>query len=540
MYALILLEIFQLFALPFILGGKTMPTWLNDAIFYEIYPQTFYDTNGDGIGDINGITEKLEYIKSIGCNAIWMNPCFDSPFMDAGYDVRDYKKVAARYGTNEDMKHCLEQAHKKGIRIILDLVPGHTSDQHEWFRQSQLAAQNEYTNRYIWTNTVWEKPKDFGCMTGMSERDGSYIINFFNSQPALNFGFNKITAKWQMHYTHPDCVATFDAILDVMRFWLDMGCDGFRVDMADSLVKNDPDKVATAELWRRARTMLDTEYPEAALVSEWSNPKQAITNAGFHGDFYLNHEGHGSGYRNLFRNTNPATGEQKSFFSKQGNGNINEFLPEYLERYNSSKDYGHICFFTCNHDTDRMSVSFDETELKISYAFIFTMPGMPFLYYGDEIGLQFFNLVSKEGGYRRTGSRTPMQWSKNKNLGFSTSESSKLYLPVDQCPCAPTVEGQLDDPNSILNTVKALIALRHSEPDLQADGEFEPIYAKENEYPFVYRRGKLLVAVNPSQNPAKAPVDHVGACIFSIGESLPDGDGIAMQGQSFAVFRMQP
>jgi maltose alpha-D-glucosyltransferase/alpha-amylase len=131
-----------------------MPEWLNNAVFYEIYPQSFYDSNGDGIGDINGIIEKLPYVKSLGCNAIWLNPCFDSPFKDAGYDVRDYKKVAARYGTNEDLVNCFKKAHQIGIRIILDLVPGHTSDQHAWFIESQKAQTNTLTNRYIWTDSV--------------------------------------------------------------------------------------------------------------------------------------------------------------------------------------------------------------------------------------------------------------------------------------------------------------------------------------------------------------------------------------------------
>ena len=130
-----------------------------DAVFYEIYPQSFYDTNGDGIGDFNGIIEKLDYIKSLGCNALWINPCFDSPFKDAGYDVRDYKKVAPRYGTNNDLYRLFGEAHKRGIRVLLDLVPGHTSEEHEWFRQSQKAEKNEYSNRYIWTDFCFQGAK---------------------------------------------------------------------------------------------------------------------------------------------------------------------------------------------------------------------------------------------------------------------------------------------------------------------------------------------------------------------------------------------
>ncbi|OCN02901.1 glycosylase [Clostridium sp. W14A] len=510
-----------------------MPKWLDDAVFYEIYPQSFYDTNGDGIGDIDGITEKLDYVKSLGCNAVWLNPCFDSPFMDAGYDVRDYKKVAPRYGTNEDLKRCFSEAHKRGMHLLLDLVPGHTSDRHSWFRESQKAQQNPYSGRYIWTDSVWNRPADFGCMCGVTERDGCYLLNFFSSQPALNYGFNKITAPWQQHYTHPDCVATREAMKDVMRFWLDAGCDGFRVDMADSLVKNDGDRTATAEIWRGVREMLDREYPEAAMVSEWSDPKQAIVQAGFHMDFLLDHPG--KGYHSLFRETGPD-GSQHSFFSKQGKGNIMKFLNDYLPQYDASKNCGYISLITCNHDTPRMTLGFDELECKIAYSFLLTMPGVPFLYYGDEIGMQYFKLPSVEGGYQRTGSRTPMQWNRGKNRGFSAADPEKLYLPVDERDCAPTVEEQEKDGDSLLHTVRRVLALRHDNPDLQAAPNFEVVYAKENEYPFVFRRGKFVIAVNPSCRETETPVAAEGKPRFLIGSSSLKSSRLAMGKQSFAVF----
>ena len=124
-----------------------MPTWLNDAVFYEIYPQSFMDSNGDGIGDFQGIIDKLDYIRGLGCNAIWMNPCYDSPFQDAGYDVRDYQKAAARYGSNDDLVRLFEAVHKRDMHILLDLVPGHTSEEHEWFKLSSKAEPNEYSDR---------------------------------------------------------------------------------------------------------------------------------------------------------------------------------------------------------------------------------------------------------------------------------------------------------------------------------------------------------------------------------------------------------
>ena len=241
-------------------------SWLKDAVFYEIYPQSFYDTNGDGIGDINGIIGKLNYIWDLGCNALWINPCFDSPFKDAGYDVRDYKNVAPRYGTNNDLYRLFGEAHRRGIRVLLDLVPGHTSEEHAWFRESQRADKNEYSNRYIWTDFCFRGADGLPYIGGESERSGTYILNFFKCQPALNYGFLKPTENWQLPVDHPEAIATREAMKDVMRFWLDHGCDGFRVDMAASLVKHDDEqKSGTSAIWRNVREMLDREYPEATM-----------------------------------------------------------------------------------------------------------------------------------------------------------------------------------------------------------------------------------------------------------------------------------
>ena len=166
---------------------RQLPKWLSDAVFYEIYPQSFQDTNGDGIGDIPGMIQRLDYIKSLGCNAIWVNPWYDSPFGDAGYDVRDYKKIAPRYGTNDDAKNFFDAAHARGMHVLIDLVPGHTSIEHPWFRASMQPEENEYSDRYIWTNSIWEST-DLACIRGISQRDGSAAVNFFSNQPALNYG----------------------------------------------------------------------------------------------------------------------------------------------------------------------------------------------------------------------------------------------------------------------------------------------------------------------------------------------------------------
>ena len=357
-----------------------MSKWLDNAVFYEIYPQSFNDTNADGIGDFQGIIEKLDYIKELGCNAIWINPCFLSPFGDAGYDVADYCRVAPRYGTNEDLKRVFEEAHKRDMHVLLDLVPGHTSVEHPWFKESMKADRNEFTDRYVWTNNVWEAPEGMGSLRGISERDGACAINFFSNQPALNYGFYQPDPEkpWQQSFDDEGPQATLAAMEDVMRFWLNMGCDGFRVDMAGSLVKNDQEGKGTIRLWQQVRKFLDAEFPDAAMVSEWGEPDKSLQ-GGFHMDFLL-HFGP-SHYNDLFRCDEP-------FFSKRGKGDISEFVETYKTNYNKTAQKGLICIPSGNHDMDRLARRLQGDELKIAFAFLLSMPGAPFIYYGDEIGMQ--------------------------------------------------------------------------------------------------------------------------------------------------------
>ena len=513
-------------------------SWLKNSVFYEIYPQSFYDSNSDGIGDLRGITIKLDYIKNLGCNAIWINPIYDSPFMDAGYDVRDYKKIAARYGTMDDFTHLLDEAHKRDMKILLDLVPGHTSDTHEWFRQAKTGFPSEYDNRYIFTKCVWDAPTEYRMMCGICDRDGNYMVNYFSSQPALNYGFYEIThPEWQFSSDSPEAWATVDALKDVMRFWLDKGIDGFRVDMADSLVKNDDDKVATAKIWRNIREMMDNDYPDAVLVSEWSNPLRAIVNAGFHADFYLDHQG--NGYNELFRKRSAPDADNLSFFADQAHGDITAFLADYVPAYLCSKDHGYISFITNNHDMPRAPFYMSEWMVQLSHAFIMTMPGVPFVYYGDEIGMRYrTDLISKEGGFSRTGSRTPMQWNHDKNLGFSDADEDMLYLPLDYSEGYPTVEDQEGVGGSIYENMKSLIALRKANPELANDSEFEIVYAKEKEYPFVYKRGSFTAFINPSDEDKTIEFDTEGTKeYYFLGGYEIGEDHVVIRSRSFLLLR---
>ncbi len=500
----------------------SLPAWLKTAVFYEIYPQSFYDTNGDGIGDLEGIIQKLDYVKSLGCNALWINPCFESPFMDAGYDVSDYKKIAPRYGTNEDAKRLFDEAHRRGMKVLFDLVPGHTSDRHPWFLESRKPERNEYSDRYIWTGNVFDYPEHYRWVSGMQDRDGNYMVNFFSSQPALNYGFEQRTAPWQLPSEAPAAQATLEAMKDVMRFWMDMGCDGFRVDMAASLVKNDPERTGIKRLWRNVREMFDKEYPENVLLSEWGIPEQSI-DAGFHLDFYLHFDS--LGYNALFREGYEREDGLSCFFSRAGAGDITVFTEEFARRSAAAAGRGYICLPTGNHDMVRLACRRTMEERKVAEAFILLMPTIPFLYYGDEIGLPYREgLTSKEGGFFRTGSRTPMQWTAGKNRGFSETDG-ELYLPVDESAASPDVAAQEKDENSILNMVRKLIALRKEHEELQTGENFEVLYAEKGRYPFVFRRGSFVVAVNPCGKAAEAPLNGEYEAVFSVNAAAKAENG---------------
>ena len=493
--------------------------WLDDAVFYEIYPQSFYDTNADGIGDFQGIIEKLDYIRSLGCNALWLNPCFASPFGDAGYDVSDYYTAAPRYGTNADLKRLFEAVHEKGMHILLDLVPGHTSWEHPWFKASMRAEKNEYTDRYIWTSSAWEAPEGMECLRGISERDGACALNFFAHQPALNYGFYKPDKPWQQAMDDPGPKATREEIKNIMRFWLGMGCDGFRVDMAGSLVKNDPEQKGTIALWQDMRAFLDREFPSAVLVSEWGQPDRSIA-GGFHMDFLL-HFGP-SHYTDLFRSETP-------YFA--GNGDISAFIEKYLESAARAGGKGLICIPSGNHDMPRLAHFIHGGKQKIAFAFLLSMPGAPFIYYGDEIGMRFVEgLASVEGGYRRTGARSPMQWDSTTNAGFSAAPTDKLYISLDPKPDRPTVQAQLADPDSLFHEVQKLIAIRKENPALGNRGQIEFVYAEKSAYPLAYLRTaqgqKVLVVLNPSEKAVSFPCAYTPKkTIYAFGGEAKAGNG---------------
>jgi len=472
-----------------------------DLIFYEIYPTSFFDSNNDGVGDINGITLKLDYIKELGFNALWINPFYLSPFKDGGYDIVDHKEIDPRFGTLVDFKNLLNEAHKRNIKVCIDLVPGHTSEEHPYFLRSGEEAHNEYSDMFIWTNDVWNYNPKYKLISGRHPRNGNYMVNFFSFQPALNFGFKDIDdPSWQMSYKDERTFKARNYICDVIIYWLKVGVDGFRVDMADSLVKNDDSKEATIEVWNYIFGVVKAKFPHAFFVSEWCNPWQAFK-AGFDSDFVLDHWD--NFYHAFIRADEYSNGP-----SVLNGGDLSFFINDLKARYEASvNDGGYLAYISGNHDVLRLTHYASIDKIKIYYMLMFYLPGIPFIYYGDEIGMGYKKLPNKDGGYQRVGSRTPMQWDHTVNDGFS--KAKELYLPVNTASDI-TVEDNLNDENSIYYFVKELIKIRQNNEELK--GKYMEI--NENNRVINITRGALSLIINLSND----DINLDGEVIISLGK----------------------
>lgn len=500
------------------------PPWLKEAVFYQIYPQSFLDSNGDGIGDLKGIERKLDYIKSLGVNVLWLNPCFDSPFGDAGYDVRDFYRIAPRYGTEEDLIRLFKKAHTMGLRVILDLVAGHTSMDHPWFVQEAANPKSPDANRYIWKN------RDFDPACGPSRED--FVGNFFWYQPALNYGYAEPAEPWQDPVDAPGPRKNREELRRIMAYWFDRGCDGFRVDMAGSLVKPETDPKAlkeTVKLWQELRAWLDVSYPGRILLAEWSRPAVAI-HAGFHVDFWLHFNT--PGYPSLFFNGvgSLPPSEGPCYFHRNGKGSLELFRKEYEQQLEATRGKGFISLPVSNHDLQRLHCGpRTEEELRCAWVFFLTQAGLPTIYYGEEIGMRYVeDCPPREGSTlegvtavnagttfgERSGSRTPMQWDQSQNAGFSSAAPKDLYLPIDPNPDRPTVAQQEADPDSLLHFVRRLLSLRQAHPALSAEASYTILNPAKDSYPMVILRElegeALLIAINPSQNSQQLTIPLAG------------------------------
>jgi alpha-glucosidase len=499
-------------------GAMTTSGWLADAVIYEIYPQSFADSGGDGIGDFPGVIAHLDHLQWLGVNTIWFNPCFASPFVDAGYDVSDYVQVAPRYGTNDDLVRLVEEAKARGIRVLLDLVAGHTSDQHAWF-QAELNADgpSPLGNRYIWSDRddgvrlSASAPGQSPWVPSPGPRPGFYLKNFYDEQPALNFGYAELRdgEPWRESVDAPGPQRNVQALKDIMAFWIDRGVAGFRVDMAFSLVKFDPGYVETLKLWRGLSDWLAVTYPDAVIIPEGSEPRSESGHpTSFDADFFLViHRAHSVLFNNGGAGEFPWYPTTPCFFDAEGKGSTAGFIEDW-EAAREGRPGRPIILATADHDFSRLACGpRDAAQLGAAYAFLLTWGSVPSIYYGDEIGMRYLpGLPEHEGsrvhpGYNRSGCRTPMQWDDTANAGFSTTANpADLYLPIDPDPARPNVAAQLADPESILHLVRRLLEVRRATPALGGRAETVVLHA---DYPFVYVRGGThLVAVNPRREPA--------------------------------------
>lgn len=549
------------------------PEWLRDGVIYQVYPSSYKDSDGNGIGDIRGVISELDYIESLGVRAIWFNPLFVSGWIDGGYDVIDFYRVDPRFGTNNDMVELIEKAHAKGIKVMLDLVAGHTSDKHPWFIQSSQDTNLQYSDYYIWSDRLPDAKAEKDLETMLKDpnymqntigkwmkseypRNKFYMKNFYACQPSLNYGYANPDPShpWEQGVDTPGPKAVRQELKDIIAFWYGKGVDGFRVDMANSLVKNDKDKKEIMNLWREIREWSDKNYPDHVLMAEWGSPKYCLA-AGYNIDMDLNstkahnrrmyfdrkHQADGGSYfslnggqpsvRDLYGNAWP---EDKIDSKTTAAEMLKEYYDYFTDCLESTETMGYFATITGNHDHLRINMGARNTpdQLKVMLTWVLTMP-MPILYYGDEIGMRsLVDMPNVEGanhnGKERSGARTPMQWTSGETAGFSTCSPDKLYLPVctEWSPATSypqyldwkknfeagkvkpiakgeiTVESQDKDPESILNWTRELIALRKSSEALWADSKFIPIFNESQPYPMVYLRsnGKetFLIALNPT------------------------------------------
>jgi alpha-glucosidase len=447
--------------------------WWHSAVFYQIYPWSFQDSNGDGIGDLRGIESRLDYLSgtaaSLGVDAIWLSPIYPSPMKDFGYDVSDYCDIDPRFGTLADFDSLLREAHRRGLRIIMDLVLNHTSDRHPWFAESRVSRQSPKADWYCWADgkPLFRRPSNWNARFGGSSwtwdasRRQYYLHSFLKEQPDLNWHHQPVRA----------------AMWEVARFWLDRGVDGFRLDAINWLGKDlrwphnplrfglrgytrqehryDRDQPAAHAIMRELRQLV-SRYPDAVLIGE-----AAADTPGGPAAFY----GQGDDELHLvfdFRLLKSAWRADR----------FRRFLSEYVPAIPKG---GWPTIVFSNHDQprhiDRYGKDGDaEARARAAALLLFTFPGTPFLYYGEELGMRNAKLRYRElrdpytkrfWPFRpgRDPARTPMQWDASAQAGFSTG---RPWLPVASGSAARNVERESADPHSLLNFYKQLIGLRRA------------------------------------------------------------------------------
>ncbi len=505
-------------------GLSTDPEWYRTAVFYEVLARAFADANGDGAGDLKGLLERLDYLQWLGVDCLWLPPIYPSPMRDGGYDVADYTGVASDYGTTDEFAQLVAEAHARGIRVIIDLVMNHTSDAHPWFQSSRSNPQGPYGDFYVWSDdsTRYQDARVIFVDTETSNwtfdpvRRQFFWHRFFSHQPDLNFE-NPLVRE---------------AMFDVVRFWTRMGIDGFRLDAVPYLFEaegtNCENLPATHAFLRDLRAMVDREFPGTVLLAEANQwPQEVVEYYGtedepechmcFHFPvmpriFYALREQKATAIRDILADTPEIPrGAQWGTFLR----NHDELTLEMVSTEERAAMYGWYA------DDPRMRANIgvrrrlapllgnSRAEIELANALLLSLPGSPCLYYGDEIGMGD-NIWLPD----RDSVRTPMQWTPDRNAGFSTADPGKLYLPVIQSLVSHyggvNVEAQVAVRTSLLHWTRGILQVRRKHP-VFGNGSFTALDC-DNDAVLAYLRRNdeetVLCVMNLANTPRSATV-HV-------------------------------
>jgi len=451
--------------------------WWQTGVIYQIYPRSFQDSNGDGVGDLPGITRRLDYLSdTLGVDAVWLSPIYPSPMHDFGYDVADYCDIHPMFGTLDDFDRLLEEAHRRGLKMILDLVPNHTSDEHPWFLESRSSLDNPKRDWYIWREPApaGGPPNNWlshfgGPAWTFDEKTGQYYLHqFVKQQPDLN-------------YRNPDVV---EAMLDAMRFWLDRGVDGFRVDVIGLMMK-DPEfrdeplnpnwdgvypftklqHIYTAnlpevhDLIGKMRTLLDS-YDDRMMVGETYLPNDELMK------YY--------GTTDMLECHLPFNFQL--ILAKWIAPGVRKMVDDYESVLPGDAWPNWVLG---NHDQHRLATRIGPSQARVANMLLLTLRGTPTCYYGDELGMEDVAIPPEKIQdppavnqpeiahiVGRDPERTPMQWDVSPNAGFSAPEVEDLWLPIAANYKAVNVASELKDPHSFLNYYRSLLAIRKATPAL--------------------------------------------------------------------------
>ena len=495
--------------------------WYKDATIYQVHVRAFYDSNGDGIGDFRGLAQKLDYLQKLGVNAIWLMPFFPSPLRDDGYDIADYRGVHPSYGTLEDFKLFLDAAHQRGLRIIIEMVLNHTSDQHAWFQESRSSRDNPRRNWYVWsgTDTRYRDARIIFLDTELSNwawdpvSKEYYWHRFFSHQPDLNY----------------DNPAVREEMWSVMKFWLAMGVDAFRLDAVPYLVEregtNCENLPETHDIIKDLRARIDREFPGVMLLAEanqWPADLRPYFSEGdeFHMAFHfplmprmfmgLKLEDR-KPITEILQQT-PAIPEvcQWCLFLRNHDELTLEMVTD-VERDYMYDEYARDKNMRLNLGIRRRLAALldnDRRRIELMNGLLMSLPGTPIIYYGDEIGMgDNVNLGD------RNGVRTPMQWDGGWNGGFSSADPEKLYSPLMLNPVygfqAINVSSQERFDHSLLSWMKSMIRVRKSTPVL-GRGSIEFLYPANHRvlaYVRKYQKETILVVNNLSSSAQATELD---------------------------------